>query len=125
PSGPALRVEPRVRSRPRPEWHDRRFVLTAPCAEIGGGWRRMLVKPFGDAMRGGAARGVLDDAFEGLPQHCGVGGVWLVFQRPQDAAADYGYVCVTAPTSDGKPIRYLDEKPGVLCGIVIGGVAHR
>src|SRR5262249_47328873 len=70
PSGPALRVEPRVRSRPRPEWHDhgpRRFVLTAPCAATGGGWSRMLVKPFGDAMRGAAARSVLDHAFEGAP----------------------------------------------------------
>ena len=68
---------------------------------------------------------MLDHGFQGVLQHRDVGGVWFVLQRPQDTAADRGYVCVAAPTSDGKPIRYLDEKPGVLCGIVIGGVAHR
>jgi len=76
-------------------------------------------------LHGAAARGVLDHAFEGAPQHRSVNGVWLEFQRPQDTAADRGYVCVAAPTSDGKPIRYLDEKPGVLCRIAIGGVTHR
>ena len=68
----------------------------------------MLVKPFGDAMRGGAARGVLDDAFEGLPQHCRVGGVWLVLQSPQDTTGYRGNVGVAAPTSDGKIVWHLD-----------------
>src|SRR5215471_21065375 len=39
-------------------------------------------------LQGDAARAVLDHAFEGAPQHCRVGGVRLVLQRPQDAAGD-------------------------------------
>ena len=58
-----------------------------------------------------AVRGVLDYAFEGAPQHRGVSGVGLVFQRRQDTARDRGNIGLAAPASDGKPVRYLDEKP--------------
>ena len=48
------------------------------------------------------ALGVLYHAFEGAPQHGGVGGVWLVFQRAQDTAGDRGDVGVAGPTAMAK-----------------------
>src|SRR5262249_7464865 len=52
---------------------------------------------------------VLDYGVQGLPQRRGVGGVWLVFQRPQDTAGDSGNVGVAAPASDGEAVRHLDQ----------------
>src|SRR5262249_25892865 len=65
------------------------------------------------------------------PQHRGVGGVWLVFQGPQDTAGDRGDVGVAAPASGGELVRYLDDK-AVLIGRRIlraqdeltGGIPH-
>src|SRR5262249_47738459 len=73
----------------------------------------------------------LDHGFQGLPQRRGVGGVWLVFQRPQDTAGDGGDVGVAAPASGGELVRYLDDK-AVLIGRRIlraqdeltGGIPH-
>ena len=67
---------------------------------------------------------VLDHAFQGLPQHRDVGGVWFVLQRSEDAPSDGGNVGVARPTGDGEAIRDLDQVP-VGIGERVLVIAHR
>src|SRR6516164_873581 len=84
---------------------------------LGGRGRRSYRSPLSTHL-------VLDHAFQGLPQHRDVGGVWFVLQRSEDAPSDGGNVSVARPTGDGEAIRDLDQVP-VRIGERVLVIAHR